>query len=141
MIQQYTLASEMFTIEVQVQGAEVTTSHWTHVTEGCNAASHCNHHHWTSMGSAVHNAAIYQCFPLKPLQKLLIVASCITMALVLVLIWSIVVVVVVVCCSMLHPSSTSADACAVCFYQLVPNTYTYSFHFHRGWGGSRLSGH
>ena len=45
---------------------------------------------------------IYQCtlhvFLTSPLQKLLIVASCITIVFMLVLIWLIVVVVVVVCC-------------------------------------------
>ena len=51
------------TVKSQVQGAKVTTSHWTHVTEGCNSQplqlppleehGHCG----------VHNAAIklYQC--------------------------------------------------------------------------------
>ena len=50
------------TVKSQVQGAKVTTSHWTHVTEGCNNKplqppppldehEHCR----------VHNAAIYHC--------------------------------------------------------------------------------
>ena len=140
-------------MQVQVQGAKVTISHWKLVTEGCNAASHCNHHHWTSMGTVEFTVQHLTCFPHKPLQKLLIVASCITMPLMLVLIWSLVVVVVVFCCCcILHQLALilvqifAPCACAVCFYKYILDPFPHVrksvvwWYMYIGGGGSRMSG-
>ena len=59
-MQQYTLASEMFTIEVQVQGAKVTTTGHMSQKDAMQQATATTtmdeHEH-----CGEHNAAIYQC--------------------------------------------------------------------------------
>ena len=114
-------------MKVQVQGAKLTTSHWTHVTEGCNAASHYNHHHWMSMSTVECTMEEYITSHVvftSPYKVTLIVASCITIVLMLVLIWSIVAVVVIVCCCCIPLQLALMlvqmfAPCTGCFYQLV----------------------
>ena len=127
-----------------MQGAKLTTSHWTHVTEGCNnKASHCNHHHWTSMVTVECTMQQYICAPYmfssQALTEVaLVVASCTRIVLMLVLIWSIVVVVVVssvvaASLSNFFCSDAGQDVCTLClrcfFLSSVANIYLIQFHY------------